>query len=290
VSKEIGEIWVANTGISGNNALLRYPRFDVLTAAGDAPDYQIASVAPVAVALDSFGNVITAELTHRLAFYFPIMVSVNAANFKPRLGNVISPGEAAPGMIASIFPYNYSFTDRTMTFNESPNPLPVPTELADIRVLVNDVPAPLFLVSPGQINMVVPMSAPSSGRAEFQILQASTGRVIAAAAVEMREAQPGLFTASATGSGIIAAVNGDGAIHSLDNRVRQGEILSLYGTGQGFIPGAPLDGEPAPGPLETPDRPRVFINARECEVLYSGLAPGLVGVWQINIRLEASLV
>jgi uncharacterized protein (TIGR03437 family) len=289
VSALSGDIWVANSGTTGNNAIVRYPKFDTLTAAGDATNYSIASgAAAIAVAVDAFDNVITADVTHRLAFYFPIMVSLNAANYKPRLpANTISTGEATPGMIASIYPFNYRFGERTMQFTEAPNPLPVPTELADIQVLVNDVPAPLFLVAPTQINLVVPMNAPSSGTAEFQVVQVSTGRILAAAQVSMRDAQPGLFTSAATGSGIVAAINEDGATHSLQARVGSGTVLSLFGTGQGFIPGAPPDGVPASGPVETPDRPRVFVNAREADVLYSGLAPGLVGVWQINIRIPA---
>jgi uncharacterized protein (TIGR03437 family) len=293
VSPLSGDIWVANTGVAGASArtIVRYPKFDTLQASGDNSNYSMPGNAVLAVALDQFDNVFAADTTNRIAIFVPVMAAVNAANYKPRFpANTIGLSEAAPGMIASLFPYNYSFTDRTMNFNELPNPLPVPTELADIQVLVNDIPSPMFLVTPFQINFVVPMGVPSSGTAEFQVVQKSTGRVIAAAAVQMKEASPGLFTRDASGSGIVAALNEDGSVHSLQNRVAQPGVLQLFGTGQGFIPNAPPDGVPATGAISTPGRARVFVGGQECDVLYSGLAPNLVGVWQVNIRLNPNLV
>ncbi|HZO55208.1 MAG TPA: hypothetical protein VFB63_21040, partial [Bryobacteraceae bacterium] len=50
----------------------------------------------------------------------------------------------------------------------------------------------------------------------------------------------------------------------------------------------PPDGEVAQGAIETPSKPRVVVGARIVEgadILYSGLAPGLLGVWQINLRV-----
>ena len=287
VSAFSGDIWVANTGAGGTSSVLRYPKFDTLTTAGDRPNYGITANGAVAITLDAFDNVVLAEVTHRVAFYFPVVNTVNAANYVPRLASNLFGGLATPGMIASLFPINYSFTDRTADFGGQ---LPVPTEVGDIQVLVNDTPSPIFLVTPGQINFVVPMNAPTSGSAEFQVVQPSTGRVIAAVQIGMVPQSPGLFTSNASGSGIIAANNEDGSVHNLANRAAQRSVVVLYGTGQGFIPGAPPDGVPASGPIETPDRPRVFVNALECDVLYSGLAPGLVGVWQINIRLNSNLV
>jgi uncharacterized protein (TIGR03437 family) len=62
-------------------------------------------------------------------------------------------------------------------------------------------------------------------------------------------------------------------------------VIQLFATGQGFVPDAPNDGEVAPGPLPARDRPRVIVNTGFVEPDYSGLAPGLIGVWQINVRI-----
>jgi uncharacterized protein (TIGR03437 family) len=103
-------------------------------------------------------------------------------------------------------------------------------------------------------------------------------------------ASPAMFTRPPTGVGQIAAINhADGQINSANNPVRPGDAIQLFGTGAGHIPGAPPDGEVAQGIISTPVMPNVFVNSRWLNdydpslILYSGLAPGLIGVWQVNI-------
>jgi uncharacterized protein (TIGR03437 family) len=95
-------------------------------------------------------------------------------------------------------------------------------------------------------------------------------------------ASPGLFTRPPTGTGQVAALNQDNSINSDSNPARINEVIQIFATGAGFIPGAPPDGEVATGLTPTPQTPQVFVGAREASVQYSGLAPSLVGVWQIN--------
>jgi uncharacterized protein (TIGR03437 family) len=289
VSSRTGEIWVAE---SGNNSglcgaavpcTLRYPRFDTLLTQGVRPDATIrqASAPPLGVAQDGFGNLLVADSLNRVLAYFPGLAATNAANYLPRL---------APGMIASLFiPENQSIP--TMTFEQVPNPIPLPRELGDVQVLVNQRPAPLFFVSPTQINLQVPSDAPESGTVEFQVVRPSTLQILASAHVRMERASPALFTRPPTGTGQIAALNQDNTINSATNPARVGEIVQLFGTGAGRVPGAPPDGTLVAGPTPTEEKPRVFLNSRwlndidESLITYSGLAPGLVGVWQINFRI-----
>jgi uncharacterized protein (TIGR03437 family) len=274
VSPATGEVWVTDFG---NNRMLRYPKFDDLLLRGDTSDATIPASAPLATALDGFGNLLVADSLNRVGIHFPPASLANAANFQPR---------AAPGMIASLFAGGPDFTDSTLSFNELPNPVPLPTELADTQVLVNDVAAPLYFVSPRQINFLVPSSTPVNASAEVQVVRPSSGQILSATSSPIQPVAPGLFTASASGSGQLSALNQDGAVNSDSNPVPRGQVIQLFGTGHGVIPGAPPDGSPATGPLETPSRPRVFVNVQaalvECAVQYSGFAPGLIGVWQIN--------
>ena len=107
----------------------------------------------------------------------------------------------------------------------------------------------------------------------------------------MNVASPGFFTNNAKGSGQIAALNCnqspcDNTRNSLTSMALVDSTIQLFGTGQGVVPGAPPDGEPAKGAVSTQTTPTVYIGGPPAAtVTYSGLAPGLVGVWQINVKI-----
>jgi uncharacterized protein (TIGR03437 family) len=69
--------------------------------------------------------------------------------------------------------------------------------------------------------------------------------------------------------------------------VRAGQTLTIYATGQGDVAPAVEDGAPSPvqPPAVTLTRPDVFIGYKSAPVLFSGLAPGWVGLWQINVAV-----
>jgi uncharacterized protein (TIGR03437 family) len=75
--------------------------------------------------------------------------------------------------------------------------------------------------------------------------------------------------------------------------VKRGATIVLFLTGQGLVPGMPADGAPAPStPLWTPLRPSVYLGGStlvpDANVTYTGLAPTLIGVWQINVTVPAT--
>ncbi|MCL4401770.1 MAG: hypothetical protein M1436_03770 [Acidobacteria bacterium] len=289
VSPQTGEIWVTDTG---NSRSARYPRFDQLAL----NSYQANATIPgaystLAVAQDQYGNLYVADATNRVAIHYSGLASTNGAHFLVR--------PLAPGVIASLWPLGAPFGTETKTFSDLPNPLPMPTELADIQVLVNEVAAPLYFVSPGQINLMVPTGAPTTGTAEFQVIRKSTGEILASSTLPMNVAAPGLFTANNNGTGQVMALNEDNTVNSAVNRAARGSIIQLFGTGQGAVTGGPADGEAAEGLILTPESPRVivgtcYVDDEACtgeagpHVSYSGLAPGLVGVWQINVKIPMS--
>jgi len=284
VSQTTGEIWVANTG---GNQSLRYPHFDLLPINNYRSDYTIPAGAPLALTQDGLGNLLVADGTNRVAIHYPAMSPVNAASYLP-----ISVRALAPGMHASLFPVgSIKFGSETKVFNELPNPVPLPRTLSDLQVLFNDEPAPLVFVSPGQINFVTPMRAPTSGTAELVVQQASTGQILASIVAPMGPASPALFTANATGRGLVAALNQDNSVNSPTAPATRGEVIQLFCTGQGFVESAPADGDVASGLTPTGDKPQVFIEPAyvpEDHIQYSGLAPGLISVWQINVKIPAN--
>jgi uncharacterized protein (TIGR03437 family) len=161
------------------------------------------------------------------------------------------------------------------------------------------------MVSPSQINFYVPMSARTSGFANVQVVNASTGQVYGAGLVAMNSVSPALFLnpSNATGGYRQAAIinYNDGSINSAAHPALRGTWVEIFGTGQGFVPGAPADGDVPTGPVPTTDRPVVYLSGVSVDdpafkesngdgtpvnhIYYSGLAPGLVGVWQINVKI-----
>jgi uncharacterized protein (TIGR03437 family) len=164
--------------------------------------------------------------------------------------------------------------------------------LNDVQVLVNDEAAPLYYVSPLQVNFLVPMNAPQSGEGEIQVIRQSTGQVLAVARLPFDRVSPALFVADGQAEGPLAALNEDNTVNSASNPIAVGQVIQLFGTGQGFVPNAPPDGTPPSGPIDTQERPRVVMGSDfvpDENILYSGLAPSLVGVWQLNVRVPQNV-
>ena len=273
VSDKTGEIWVADTP---NGRAVRFPKFDNLVV-NPVANYTLPMPAqPLSLTLDPLGNLLIADSANRVVFHFPSVVGLSAAHYLSR--------PLSPGLIVSLYPQGVKFGDTQKIFSG----YPLPKELADIEVLVDGVAAPLYFVDPAQINFYIPMGAPTSGTSEFIVQKKSVQQVLASAVIAMAPATPGFFTTAQSGRGPIASINEDGTINSASNQIARKGIISLYGTGQGLVPNAPPDGVAATGQTPSAVKPRVFVGTDELsgdDVLYSGLAPGFVGLWQLNIRI-----
>jgi uncharacterized protein (TIGR03437 family) len=157
--------------------------------------------------------------------------------------------------------------------------VPLPRILADAEVRVNGVSAPLLFASPLQINFQVPWGTnPGDATVELSI----AGVRKDAQRVEAQRAAPGIFVATHADYSVI-----DG-----DRPVRAGDILTLYATGLGPVTAPPLDGQAAPldRVVWTKDTVTATVDGAEAQVLFSGLAPGMVGVYQVNVVMPAEWV
>jgi uncharacterized protein (TIGR03437 family) len=69
--------------------------------------------------------------------------------------------------------------------------------------------------------------------------------------------------------------------------------VQIFATGAGETTPALLAGEPAPASgtplILTNVQPTVSIGGQAARVLFSGMAPGYVGLWQINAEVPASV-
>jgi uncharacterized protein (TIGR03437 family) len=84
-------------------------------------------------------------------------------------------------------------------------------------------------------------------------------------------------------------------VNTASNPVARGQYLILYATGQGAVVNGPPDGHAATGPTPTASMPQVLVGSSTTGVLldasniqYSGLAPSLVGIWQLNLLIPST--
>src|SRR5262249_32138691 len=108
------------------------------------------------------------------------------------------------------------------------------------------------------------------------------------------DSAPGIFALSADGQGAIL-IAGTGLIaragtDASSRPARRGEAVEIYCTGLGPVINPPPPGQPASATnlSQTIGTTIVTIGSSRVEVLFSGLAPGLVGVYQVNVRVPSN--
>ena len=202
---------------------------------------------------------------------------VHAASFEP--------GGVVPGGIFTVFGSSLGPRDPQQSQAFDPATGLLPTRLGGVTVTFDEVPAPLFFVSRGQINLQVPFE--TAGRAETVVRIDYDGAGSPAVSVPVDAARPGLF-ASPDGARAIV-LNQDGTLNSPDLPAFRGEVVTLFATGQGVVDPPLATGAPAPPePLRRAASPAVSIGGAQIpaeNILFAGLTPGFAGLLQVNARI-----
>jgi uncharacterized protein (TIGR03437 family) len=200
----------------------------------------------------------------------------NGASFAP-------PGAPlAPGTLVTIF--GTSLATQTAVAQS----LPFPASLGGVQLVINGRAAPVYAVSPGQISGLIPF-ATTGPTATLQVIanaQASNTVEIPIAA-----SSPGFFTVTRNGIGEGAILDTNFQLISASNPARRGSFVQLFLTGLGVTAPPVPDGAAAPAsPLsQTNAAVRIFIGGVEApNVTYKGLAPGLAGLYQINVQIPVN--
>jgi len=206
-------------------------------------------------------------------------VAVNAASFLPGI---------SPGALVTIF--GSDLTDVTGVVVAGSNPLP--TELEHVSVLVNNIYAPIFSIAyngtEDQISVQIPYDTPTGpGAAEIEVLD--YGESVALLRADSFDEDPGIFTYQKNYA--VALLYPSYSLIGPDNPAFPGDHLILYTTGLGPLSLDLSDGFAAPSnPLAYTQEPfTVYVSGEPCRIEFSGLAPGFVGLYQLNIQLPADL-
>jgi len=160
--------------------------------------------------------------------------------------------------------------------------------LGGVQVLVNEKPAPLYAVSPGQVSAIMPFSTTGP---TANVVIVNGGQRSNTVEVAIASTSPGVFTQTATGIGPGSIAKLDGTTVTAANPAKLGDIVQVYLTGLGAVNPPSPDG--AAGPFNPVSRTtsdvKVYIAGQQAQVLFSGLAPTLVGLYQLNVTIPANI-
>ena len=180
---------------------------------------------------------------------FQAAAVLNAASFQP---------DFSPGSAISVFGLGLARTG-------------IPT-----TVEVGGREAQVLFATPFQLNAALPLDLPP-GTWPLRITSAYGAAEVQ---IDVRDAAPAIFRLTDT---LAAVTNQDASINAPNNPAARGQVIVAYGTGFGAV-------QEAQGALRRTAAP---VTARvagvDLTVVYSGLTPGSIGLYQINIQLPANL-
>ncbi len=223
------------------------------------------------------------------------LVSGQIANITVTSGASFEPGLSPPGGLSTLF-----CTGLKLSGTVQATGFPLPTVLSGVRVLLGSIPAPLLAVvdQPGyqQVNFQFGNADGPSGvdlmRGRYITLEQDGQRATVFVPVRV---SPGDFFLDGRGAAIFTHARDYRLVTEADPAVR-GEIINAWLTGMGettpgVAPGYPAPVDPlavfnlrvSPGAAER--ALMTFTTGSDAEALFAGLAPGLVGVNQINFRI-----
>lgn len=187
---------------------------------------------------------------------------------------------------------------------EAAQSLPLPTSLGGVTVKVNGIEAPLHSVSLDlytdqngsqvldQVNFLIPYGVGTG----LQTVEVTFPNGSVSEQVAIVSAAPGLFVnfgagGSTPAAAVLNASQGIGdVVNTSSMPALKGEVVALFGTGQGPLDRDVSDGT-APGlPLaNTTGDVEVYLGGRAIPADFSGLNVDFPGLWQINITIPQDL-
>jgi minor extracellular serine protease Vpr len=203
------------------------------------------------------------------------------------VGTPIAPGSYAAiyGVNLAAFPMaNYLGTMLPLSLNNITVSFDAP---ATGSLPAISVPGYLSYVSPGQVNAFVPfdLEGYSSVQVKVTANEFDYGSLVTA---QLANYTPAFFE---TAPGQAAALDSNYQVITSSHPAVRGQYVSLYLNGLGPVNNQPGAGIPASAsPLSnTTTTPVVTIGGQNSPVVFSGLAPGYVGLYQVNVTVPANI-
>ncbi len=266
------------------------PLGTISTIAG--PSTGAALYIPCGVAVDAAGKVYIADTgDNQIQLLTP---QLQAPSIKS--SGVIDAGSfggfrsIAPGSWIEIYGANLAATSRGWGASDF-NGNSAPTSLDGTKVTIAGQAAFVDYISPGQVNAQVPANV-ASGTQSLTVTNA--GGTSAAYSVNVSTTEPGLDAPpdfQVGGSQYAAALFTDGVTYVLppgsvtgvtSRQAKPGDTITFYGVGFGAVTPAVAPGQITPGNNSIAGTFQLFFAGQPATLLYAGLAPGAVGLYQFN--------
>ena len=182
-----------------------------------------------------------------------VTLTLTSGSAVPLIGAVVNAASfvagVAPGSLATLFGVH----------------------LAGASVLLNGVDVRPFYASDTQVNFYVPAETPLG---EAVLTVTAPSGLQASSTINLVAVQPGIFSGAVVHSGTV--------VSALTTPVAAGEFIEIYCTGLG-------PARNVRGLSLTTVTSAVYLGATAVTPSYSGLAPGFVGLYQVNVQIPAGL-
>ncbi len=211
------------------------------------------------------------------------------------IANAASAGQATPQVVATGSYISIYGTGLGNTGGVSATSVPLSTTLDGAQFFLGGQPMPLFYASPGQVNALVPQGFAPNASYPLVVVRGTTQSV--PVPLTVTELQPGIYTVNLSGSGPGVVTNAlTGILNTASNPAYASDYLTIYCTGLGALQGPngeaePADGAAAPSNLifHTTSNITATIGGIPATVSFAGLAPGFVGLYQVNVQIPAGV-
>ncbi|HXB72405.1 MAG TPA: hypothetical protein VNY05_29475 [Candidatus Acidoferrales bacterium] len=278
-----GNLYIADT----NSRIRKVANGVMTTVAGNGtrgfsgdngPATSAALDQPYGVAVDPAGKVYFADSWNNRVRLLTPALSINPGGVVNAASSAAG-APVAPGSIATVYG---SFLISSLSQATSS---PLPVNLGGLSMQFGSgLSVPLFFASGGQVNFQVPWELAGQSRTSLSVTV--NGQTSATQTINLAPFAPGIFS----------QVGGQGAILDTSYRLVDssnpatagGTILQIYCTGMGAVTNQPPSGSPSGDQLsQTTTTPTVTIGGVQAQVLFSGLAPGSVGEYQVDALVPA---
>jgi uncharacterized protein (TIGR03437 family) len=255
---------------------------------GDAPvsldlSDPVAGVYSATWAPSNAASPVAVTLAASASAFAPVSLSVSGG-VSPNAVPIVSQGAVlhllnpkpsgllAPGTIVEIFGSGLAASPAT------PPSLP-PTSINGTTVLIGGTAVPLYYVSPTQVNAELPFELLPGH--EYQLLVNANGGYTTPQPLQFAPVAPGVASFP---DGHVIAQHGNYSLVSSTSPAKPGEALVIYLAGMGATSVPVATGDPAQsGPLANASTAAtVLVDGQPANVLFAGLTPQAVGLYQIN--------